>query len=86
MPDGWELRHQLKPLVDDSTQDQDNDGLNNFIEFQLGLDPDNNDTDNDLLNDKDEMEIYGTDPLIRDMDNDTLGDGFEILAHRSSHQ
>jgi hypothetical protein len=55
------------------------DGLSNFEEYQLGLYPDKADSDDDLLNDKDELDKFGTDPLVHDMDGDTMGDGFEIL-------
>ncbi|MCK5606309.1 hypothetical protein KAR91_30695, partial [Candidatus Pacearchaeota archaeon] len=39
MPDGWEVDYDLNPIVDDSSDDPDNDGLNNRDEFQRGSDP-----------------------------------------------
>jgi Leucine-rich repeat (LRR) protein len=33
MPDGWEVDNSLNPLVDDSGQDGDGDGLNNLYEY-----------------------------------------------------
>jgi len=37
------------------------------------------DSDNDGVNDKDEVETYGTNPNVRDSDNDGMIDGQEIL-------
>lgn len=39
MPDNWELEHGLNPLVDDASQDLDNDGKSNLDEFFAGSDP-----------------------------------------------
>ncbi|UCE36896.1 MAG: tandem-95 repeat protein [Thermoplasmata archaeon] len=39
MPDDWELANDLNPLVDDSQDDNDNDGLTNLEEYEAGSDP-----------------------------------------------
>lgn len=43
LPDGWELAHQLSPILstgtDSSTGDPDGDGASNLSEFQSGTDP-----------------------------------------------
>jgi hypothetical protein len=39
MPDGWEVQHSLNPLVDDSEEDADNDGLANLEEYLQRSDP-----------------------------------------------
>ncbi|MHA1442079.1 MAG: FG-GAP-like repeat-containing protein, partial [Candidatus Heimdallarchaeota archaeon] len=58
--------------------DSDNDGLLDDVEILLGTDPNNPDTDYDLLTDGDEVLIYFTDPTKDDTDNDFLEDGEEI--------
>lgn len=60
--------------------DDDNDGLSDAEEAQLGTDPLTSDTDTDGLTDGDENGIHGTDPLLLDTDNDGAGDGLEIAA------
>lgn len=39
MPDGWEVKFGLNPLVDDAQQDPDGDGIVNIDEYQAGTDP-----------------------------------------------
>jgi len=51
LPDGWEFRHGLSPLVPDDTQDADNDGLSNREEYQLGTNPQAWDSDYDAFPD-----------------------------------
>lgn len=63
----------LNPNVDD-----DSDGCNRLCEMQRGTHPNDPDTDNDLLNDGEEIYIFFTDPLNPDMDGDGLLDGQEI--------
>jgi hypothetical protein len=38
----------------------------------------NNDTDGDALGDREEVDVYGTDPLRQDTDGDTYLDGAEV--------
>jgi hypothetical protein len=48
LPDSWEDLHGLDRLnSSDSEIDSDSDGLNNSMEFELGTDPQNSDTDSD---------------------------------------
>jgi|GEM_PF-1934827 len=61
---------------DPTSQDTDNDGLNDFNEFSVGTSPTYIDTDNDGLTDNQELEI-DTDPLSKDTDNDGISDGIE---------
>ena len=63
--------------VSDFDADNDNDGLSNGTEIELGTDPMNSDTDGDELSDGEEINTYGTDPLNTDTDGDTLPDGDE---------
>jgi hypothetical protein len=41
MPDGWEVAHDLNPLLDDADGDPDGDGISNIEELRLGSDPSN---------------------------------------------
>ena len=77
MRDGWELFYGLDPAVDDSTEDEDSDGLNNLGEFQNGTDPTEADADGDGLLDGGEIS-NGTDPFDPDTDGDGLSDGWEV--------
>lgn len=58
--------------------DDDNDGLKNGLEEELGTSTLSKDTDNDGLSDFDEHTRYDTDPLNHDTDGDTLEDGAEV--------
>ncbi len=60
--------------------DDDEDGLTNGEEEDLGTDPENADTDGDGLTDGEEVNDYGTDPTEADTDGDGLDDGTEIDA------
>ena len=58
--------------------DSDADGLSDDDEAALGTDPTDPDTDDDGLEDGDEVHVHGTDPLVADTDVDGLLDGFEV--------
>lgn len=58
--------------------DQDHDGLNVEEEARSGTSDTDVDSDDDLLNDKEELTIYGTDPLDADTDGDSFTDGGEV--------
>lgn len=63
-----------------SDTDADADNIADALEWDLGLDPGNADTDGDGVADGDEISIYGTDPLNRDSDGDGLSDGEELFG------
>ncbi len=58
--------------------DSDGDGLSNDEEAALGTDPDDADSDDDGLDDGDEVNTYGTGPTSPDTDGDGLSDGYEV--------
>ncbi len=58
--------------------DRDGDGLSDSQEEYIGTDVNNPDTDQDLLNDGEEVLIWSTNPTLRDTDGDGLSDGEEV--------
>ncbi len=84
MPDTWEEQYGLDSKNSaDADSDADSDGVSNLIEYQLGLDPSQADTDNDGLSDGDEVNVYLTDPNVSDSDNDGLNDGDEVNLYKT---
>jgi len=82
--DGVELRSGTDPLDPASHPlpgDTDGDGLNDDDERLYGTNPRDPDTDDDGLNDGDEVHSYATDPTDPDTDDDDLGDGDEVYLH-----
>ena len=81
MPDGWERNYLLDPTdPSDASEDPDNDGLTNLEEWLARTNPQEEDTDNDMVIDGDEVHKYGTDPTIMDSDLDGLLDGQEVVS------
>ncbi len=70
---------RVKPYVDPIPDDKDRDGISNEEEKTLGLDPLEFDTDGDTLSDKDERDIWKTDPKKVDTDEDGKRDGMEVV-------
>lgn len=64
--------------INDGDEDNDGDGLTNIEEVKLGTSIVEIDTDNDELNDYEEVVNYKTDPLKEDTDGDGATDGKEI--------
>lgn len=63
----------------DGDGDPDSDGLTNSQEAELGTDPNLADSDDDGINDSEEVNTYGSDPLNLDSDGDLLYDGGELV-------
>jgi len=81
MNDEWENDNGLNPLDSgDAKKDPDGDGLTNKKEYNLDTDPSDEDSDDDGLNDGDEVNKYLTDPLDEDSDDDKFTDGAEVEA------
>ncbi len=60
--------------------DRDADNYADALEWEIGLDPNNADTDADNVADGDELNIYGTEPTVFDTDGDGLSDGEELFG------
>lgn len=73
-----------EPVVADtavaSAEDLDADNYPDALEWELGLDGNNPDSDADGVADGDELNSYGTDPLVFDSDGDGLSDGEELFG------
>lgn len=76
LEDGWEMDH-FGDLDQNRDSDYDEDGLTEWGERLLDLDPDDSDYDNDRLMDGDEDD-NGTDPTVFDTDGDGMSDGDEV--------
>ncbi len=64
-------------------EDADGDGLGSRLEAVSGADPSNPDTDEDGLQDGDEVNIHKSSPLLADTDGDRLGDYDEVVTWNS---
>ena len=83
LPDGFELFTTLtypnssdtdNDGILDGQEDNDNDGISNFEEFELVIDPNDADTDGDGLSDSNELK-YNMNPNDRDTLDDGILDG-----------
>jgi parallel beta-helix repeat protein len=81
MPDDWELTHNLNPNdPNDAKNDADNDGLTNFEEYQIGTNPNNEDSDGDGLSDSWEVKYKEKlNPLVNDANADPDNDKYTNL-------
>jgi hypothetical protein len=79
LPTAWEVAVGLDPAFDDAALDLDGDGLSNALERDLGTAPSLRDTDDDGLDDDEELfagaDGFRTDPLDDDSDRDGVLDG-----------
>ena len=71
--------------VADGDDDNDGDGLVNEQEENAGSNPLLVDTDNDGLDDDEEVETTGTDPAVADSDSDGIEDGPETTGEENSY-
>ncbi len=70
--------HEVLALIHETVPDQDEDGLTDAQESELGTDPLVADSDGDGLSDGDEVNEHGTAALSSDTDLDGLDDGEEV--------
>ena len=79
IPDCLETLLGLDPTnANDALADSDNDGLSNLQEILAGTSITRVDTDNDGVEDGEEVNNLNTHPLLRDSDFDGLSDGYEV--------
>lgn len=69
------------PQEPDQRADSDGDGVGNNIEKKYGTNPNDTDTDDDGVNDYDEIFKYGTNPNSKDSDGDGLTDFDELFTY-----
>ena len=74
LPNWWEIQYNLPTAVPSAQRDTDGDGLTDFTEFTLGLDPTSIDTDKDGMPDGWEHSL-GLNPALHDGFADPDGDG-----------
>lgn len=72
------LDSDVDGVMNSLDDDDDNDGLSDIRELEIGSIPVNPDTDDDGLSDGAEVYIHGTDVLVKDTDGDGLTDGAEV--------
>ncbi len=73
--------HDVLPTPKDPRGDSDGDGLSNDLEDELGTDKHSIDTDEDGVNDNDEVYKFLTNPLEPDSDLDGISDYDEIFRY-----
>lgn len=82
IPGWWENLYGLSDNDDtDAFTDLENDGVNNFTEYNAKTNPLNADTDGDTLDDFTEINSTFTSPILADSDNDGLTDLSELYTH-----
>jgi hypothetical protein len=72
----------LDGVPDSLDDDDDNDGLPDDLEWEIGTNPVDPDTDHDLLEDASEL-LNGTSPVNGDSDGDGIADGVEVIILRT---
>jgi hypothetical protein len=78
MPDGWEVQYGLDPTADDAAGDLDVDDVNNLDEYNLGIDPNDEDSDDDGMTDGYEV-ANSLDPTSNDAGEDGDSDTYSNL-------
>lgn len=79
IPDFWEKRYANSSSGLNPGDDNDNDGLNNYDEYQAGSNPLEPDSDEDGLGDSQEVRQYYTDPVMEDTDQGGVSDNYEVM-------
>jgi hypothetical protein len=76
MPDTFEDAYGLSSFdANDASLDSDGDGLSNLAEYELGTNPNEQDSDGDGINDGEDPDPVNTDP--NDVDGDGMSNDFE---------
>lgn len=74
IPDWWEIKYGLDPVLNDSWMDPDVDHVSNLVEYLIGTNPNEMDSDRDGMPDGWEIN-NGTNPLSADGHFDVDADG-----------
>ena len=80
LDDSWELTYFPDLTTATGSGNNDNDGLSNLQEQSAGTDPTLSDTDGDMLDDDDEINVHGTNPLLADTDGEGINDADELSS------
>ena len=71
------IEEKIKDMQNEAS---DIEGMTKYDKIDKGLNPeDGSDSDMDGLSDKDEIEVYGSDPLSPSTSNDGIPDGYKVL-------
>ena len=82
--DGYfDLGFGLTFVMGSKESDDDNDGLTNLFENEIGTDPKEFDTDLDGLGDGEEVNVMKTNPLLSDSDFDGIEDYDEVVNYKT---
>lgn len=73
MPNRWEINHHLNPRVANARGNADRDGLRNIAEFRNRTNPVDEDTDNDGMDDGDEVHDGYASTDVKDADTNDNG-------------
>lgn len=84
MLNDYEKSNQLDIFLDDSASDFDGDGVPNGEECAAGTFANDTDSDDDGLDDGEEILSWNSDPLVPDSDSDGLLDGDEVHTHNTN--
>lgn len=78
-PSGWVVEDYDSYMDEKKEIASDIEGMSQYDKYEMGLDyQDGSDTDKDGLTDKEEIEIYSTDPLKASTADDLYTDGYKI--------
>jgi hypothetical protein len=77
LADWWESAHGLSINFKSTWKNPDRDGVHNLAEFRARTKPRDEDTDNDGIDDGDELKVIGSDPRSFDQDASGMLDGDE---------
>ena len=81
MPTRWEVNHGLNPRIANAGGNPDHDGLKNIGEYHNDAEPKDEDTDNDGIDDGDEVKLFETDVDDADTNNNGVEDGDQDADH-----
>lgn len=79
LPQGWDVQSYDEYMKSKKDTPSDIEGLSQYDKYKMGLNyRDGSDTDFDGLTDKEEIEVYHTDPLKASTAGDLYTDGYKI--------